>query len=140
MLKLPYGTGRKGRYGMKLQAKWGMDYDMHEDKCYKIPVCPLCEAPFGKIYDDDEYHCFSCGKIIEVDDPRMKEWIAEREGTKTELEDCFPAKVKMKNGEVIKMGCGGKKCMEVHYRKNPVTLKWEQMGGKCKKCGKRYIV
>ena len=125
---------------MKLKAIWGMDYDMREDKCYKRPVCPICEEPFGKIYDDNEYHCFSCGRIIEVDDPDMKKWIEDREEKKTEIEDCFPETVDLKNGEVMKMGCGGKKCMEVHYRRNPVTLEWEQMGGRCTKCGMRFIV
>lgn len=125
---------------MGLKAVWGNDYDWRTDKCYKAPLCPLCYAPFGKIADDNEYHCFSCGRIIEVNDPDMKKWIEDRKEKKVEMEDCFPNEVKMKDGETIKMGCGGKKCVKVTYHRNPVTLKWEQMGGQCTKCGMRFIV
>lgn len=125
---------------MSLKAVWGLDYDWRKDKCFKRPMCPVCDAPFGKIADDNEYHCFSCGRIIEVDDPDMKKWIADREGTKTEMHDCFPESIETEDGEVIKMGCGGKGCMKIYYHKNPVTLKWEEMGGKCEKCGVEFMV
>ena len=121
------------------KAIWGTDYDMHEDKCYKCPACPECREPVF-LYEDNKYHCVSCGKVVEVKDPKMLKWFEEREGTKIEMEDCFSEEVELKNGQKIKMGCGGKKCVEVHYRKNPVTLEWETMGGHCTKCDMKFIV
>ena len=61
---------------------------------------------------------------------RLIEWFKVREETKTEIEDCFPEEMG---------GCGGKKCMEVRYIRNPVTLEWQTAGGKCK-CGMSFIV
>lgn len=109
-----------------MKAVWGSDYDLHNDKCNKCPACPECREPIF-LYEDKQYHCVSCGKVVEVEDPKMLKWFEEREGTKTEMEDCF-------------LGCGGKKCVEVHYRKNRVTLEWQTMGGHCTKCGMKFMV
>ncbi len=122
-----------------MDAVWVSDYDMHEDKCYDCPGCPECKEPIGK-YEDEQYRCFSCGKVVEVTDPEMQKWFFDRSGTKTEMEDCFPSEIKMKNGEIMRMGCGGKKCVEVHYYKNPVTLKWQVAGGHCTKCNMKFMV
>jgi len=122
-----------------MKAVWGSDYDYIMDKCYPSPVCPECEEPIGK-KKDGLYHCFSCGKVVEVVDADMKEWFAEREGEKVEMEDCFPSEVKKKNGETVKMGCGGKKCVETHYIKNPVSKEWQTAYGTCTRCGMRFIV
>ena len=123
-----------------MKAIWGLDYDFREDKCYERPSCPECAEPIGKVGDDDNYYCYSCGKKVEVDDPKMLEWFKIRRETKVGITDCFPEKVEMKNGEIIKLGCGGKQCVETHYMRNPITLKWQVMGGKCKNCGMEYIV
>lgn len=122
-----------------MKAVWGTDYDFIMDECYKCPVCPKCEEPIGKM-KDGKYHCFSCGEVVEVVESDMKEYFAEREGEKVEMEDCFPSEVKMKNGETVKMGCGGKKCMETHYIKNPVSKEWQTAWGECTRCGRRFIV
>ena len=61
-----------------MKAVWGNDYDYIMDKCYPSPVCPECEEPIGK-KKDGLYHCFSCGKVVDVEDADMKEWFAERE-------------------------------------------------------------
>ncbi len=122
-----------------MDAVWVSDYDMHEDKCYKRPGCSECKEPVF-LYEDGKYHCVSCGKIVEVADNKMKNWYAEREETKVEMEDCFPSEIKMRNGQIMRMGCGGKKCVEVHYYKNPVTLKWQVAGGHCTKCNMKFMV
>ena len=110
----------------RLVAVWGTDYDAHEDACYDRPVCPECKEPFSL----SDHRCFACGRVVYVDDPSMYKWLEEREGSKTEMEDCWPEP----------MGCGGKACVETHYIKSPVTLDWHVAWGVCKKCGRRFIV
>lgn len=119
-----------------MKAIWGMDYDYQEDKCYQRPSCPECEEPIWK-YEDGWYHCFNCGKVVEVDNPEMVNWFKLREETKIKHEDC--RQIKSKDGKVLS-GCGGKKCMRITYRRNPVTLKWGAAYGICEKCGTRFIV
>ena len=109
-----------------MRAIWGEDYDYIMDKCYPTPVCPECEEPIGK-KKDGLYHCFSCGKVVEIADEDIKEWFAEREGEKIEMKDCV-------------LGCGGKKCVETHYVKNPVSKEWQTAWGVCTRCGRRFIV
>lgn len=111
-----------------MKAEWIVDYDMHEHKTYQCPGCRECYAPVFKM-EDGKYYCVFCGEEAEIDED-MIEYFEEREGTKTEMKDCFPEPI----------GCGGKACVEVQYRKNPVTLKWQTMGGKCNKCGMKFIV
>lgn len=111
-----------------MKAEWGVDYDLHTDSCYSHPVCPKCKEPIWK-RKDNKYHCFACGEAVEIQED-MIEWFKVREETKTEMEDCFPEEMG---------GCGGKKCMEVRYIRNPVTLEWQTAGGKCK-CGMSFIV
>ena len=108
-----------------MEAVWCMDYDYITDKCYNRPGCPECEVPIGK-FDDDKYHCFSCGKEIEVKDENIIRWFEERENSKIEFEDCS--------------SCHGKKCVETHYIKNKVTLEWQTAWGKCGNCGMQFIV
>lgn len=108
------------------KAEWITEYDMHMDKCYKCPGCDECYAPIFE-NEDGQYQCVSCGELFEVSEPKMIKYFEDRKGTKVEMEDCF-------------LGCGEKKCVEVHYRKNPVTLKWQCMGGVCTKCKMRFIV
>ena len=60
-----------------MKAIWWIDYDLHNDKTYNRPSCPECKVPIG-MADDGKYHCFSCGKVVEVDDPEMIEWFDER--------------------------------------------------------------
>lgn len=107
-----------------MKAIWDIDYDMQQDKCYDRPCCPECNAPIGK-YKDGLYHCYSCGEVVDVTNPDMINWLRVREETKTEYSDCV---------------CGGKNCMETHYTRNPITLKWQVMGGQCSKCGMRFMV
>lgn len=109
-------------------AVWGEDYDFIMDDTFKCPVCPECEEPIGKM-GDGKYHCFSCGKEVEIADEDIKGWFAEREGEKVEMEDC--------NG---RKGCGGKNCVETHYVKNPISKEWQQAWGECIRCGMRFIV
>lgn len=123
-------TIRKG-VKMELQAVWGMDYDFREDKCYKRPSCPECAEPIGQTGDDDSYYCYSCGKKVEVTDKEMQEWFRVRRETKVEISDCFPVMMK---------GCGGKKCVKAHYIRNPITLNWQLMGGRCEKCGMEFLI
>jgi len=118
-----------------MNAIWGTDYDLNEDKCYKLPCCPKCEAPIGR-YQDDEYRCFSCGRAIKVVDKDMKEWFKKREQTKVEMENC--PKIISKSGHVL--GCGGHFCVETHYIRNPITLRWQVAFGRCTKCGRRFVV
>lgn len=120
-----------------MKAEWISEYDMHTDSAYKCPGCRKCYAPVFKM-DDDKYHCCSCGEEAELDDD-MREYFGEREETKTEIQNCDKIEWDDKNGH-HSIGCGGKDCVEVHYKKNPVTLKWQAMGGKCSKCGTRFII
>ena len=120
-----------------MKSEWITDYDMHTDKCYKRPGCARCKEPIFKC-EDGKYHCVNCGRIVKPDD-EMLEWFKAREETKVEIEDCFPEYMDI-NGEKVKMGCGGRQCYEVHYRRNPITLEWQVAGGKCTKCGNRFIV
>lgn len=119
-----------------MKAIWVTDYDLTNDKCYKVPGCPECDEPIG-LYEDGKYYCYNCRKEVTVHDPEMVEWFRVRNETKVELQDCEV--LEDKNGNII-CGCGGKNCMEVYYRRNPITLKWQQAFGQCKRCGKRFIV
>lgn len=114
-------------------AVWGTDYDYITDECYKRPCCPECEEPIG--LDDGVYRCFSCGKEVEVNDPEMLEWLERRSKVKIVMRDCPEHEYKGK-----KMGCGGKRCVETHMMRNPVTLEWQERGGVCTRCGRRWIV
>lgn len=123
-----------------MRAIWGEDYDFLLDSVYRCPVCPKCEEPIGKM-KDGQYHCFSCGGVVEVWDADMKEWFEEREEEKVEMEDCLPDKVVCtRGGKEIKAGCGGKNCVETHYVKNPVSKEWQMAYGTCTRCGRRFIV
>ena len=122
-----------------MNAIWVMDYDMHTDKCYNTLGCPKCNDPIGKC-EDGEFRCFNCGKVVFVKDKTMLSWYNKRSETKTEYEDCFPEEVEMKNGEVVKMGCGGKGTVRVIYRRNPVTMEWQTAYGECTKCGLKFMV
>ncbi len=123
----------------KKSAVWVKTYDSRTDKSYDAPGCPDCMEPIGR-YGNGRFYCFSCGKEILMGNAEMFKWYQERRETKTEYEDCFPEDVKLKNGEKVKMGCGGKKCMLVRYRRNPVTMEWESAGGKCARCGMNFVV
>lgn len=118
-----------------MEAIWGTDYDYRTDAIYERPVCPECKEPIG-VDEDGKYHCYSCGEVVEVKDQSMIEWLEKRNETKVEYADCHI--FTSKNGATT--GCGGKGTVETHYMRNPVTLKWQIMGGRCKKCGMRYIV
>lgn len=120
-----------------MKAVWVIDYDFRADKCYNAPGCPECREPIGRMFGDGKYYCFSCGEEVEVTDSEMIEWLNIREETKTEYMDC--PKITTIDGNHTS-GCGGEKCVETHYRRNPVTLEWEVMGGHCSKCGMRFIV
>ena len=109
----------------RVTAIWGQDYDGREDKIYRCPVCPNCKTPFGKDTLGVE-RCYSCGRIVDVLDPEMIEWLKVRREIKKELQDCWK--------------CGGKECDEVILMRNPVTLKWQACGGHCKNCGMNWIV
>ena len=119
------------------KAKWLTDYDMHNDKCFDRPQCPECHAPIFE-HDEGEFRCISCNEQFELDE-KMIEWVRSRQGSKVEMQDCHDTPFEWK-GETIHTGCGGTKCVEVHYRKNPMTLEWQVAWGECKKCGMRFIV
>ena len=119
-------AGNNGVEGEAMKAKWIQDYDMRTDRIYARPGCPKCDAPIGR-EEDGTYLCYSCGKEVKVDDADMLRWFALRRATRTELEDDA-------------LGCGGKKCMETVYVRNPVTMKWQPAYGKCKQCGAKFIV
>ena len=119
------------------KAKWLTDYDMHNDKCFDRPQCPECYAPILE-HDEGEFRCISCGEQFELDE-KMIEWVRERQGSKVEMGDC-PAGEFEHKGKKIKLGCGGKGCVETHYIKNDITLEWQVAWGECKKCGRRFIV
>ena len=108
-----------------MTAKWGIDYDFHTDKIYKAPCCPECNVPIGES-EGGKYFCFSCGKAVNVEDKDMQDWFDVRSKTKVELKDCYK--------------CGEKKCMEITYVKNPVTLQWTQAYGRCRSCNTSFIV
>lgn len=112
----------------KKVAVWGKDYDLHDDQCYKRPVCPDCKAPFGRS-TDGKYYCYECGEEVTISDKDMLEWLKEYEERKVEMHDCTNI-----------FGCGGKGCMEVHYRKSPITKEWRTAWGVCTKCGAKFIV
>lgn len=119
------------------KAKWLTDYDMHNDKCFDRPQCPDCYAPILE-HDAGEFRCVSCGELFELDES-MTEWVRSRQGSKITFEDCPDYEFEFK-GEKIKMGCGGTGCVETHYIKNDVTLKWQVAWGVCKNCGRKFIV
>lgn len=107
------------------KAKWVLDYDFKDDKCYKCPGCKECMAPVRLSDDDGKYYCFSCGEEFELDDD-MKKWIEDRRGSKIEIEDCY--------------GCGGKNCHTVRFCKDPISLRWRAVSGECSECGVRWMV
>ena len=119
------------------KAQWRIDYDMHNDKCFDRPQCPECIAPVHE-YETNVFKYISCHEVIELDD-KMKEWVRDRAGEKIVMEDCPDFEFEH-DGETIKMGCGGKECVETHYIKNDITLKWQTAWGVCKNCGRRFIV
>ena len=118
-----------------MEAVWIMDYDYHTDKTYNRPGCPECNEPIGKD-DDRKYHCFSCGKVVDVDDPEMVEWFRIRDETRTEVGECHV--FTCKDGSTY--GCGCKDSYVTNYVRNPVTLEWQAAYGGCKNCGIRFIV
>ena len=77
-------------------------------------------------------------ELFELDES-MIEWVRSRSGSKVEMQDCPDIEFEFK-GEKIKMGCGGKGCVETYYIKNHVTLKWQVAWGVCKNCGRKFIV
>ncbi len=115
------------------KATWVLDYDYRTDKCYKRPGCAECEEPIGED-DDGTYRCYNCGEEV-TPDKHMLKWFKDRDETKTEMWNC----VKLDRDSPVN-GCGGKKCVEVHFVRNPVNMKWEVAGGKCSKCGRTWIV
>ena len=117
-----------------MNAVWVTDYDFRTNKCFKRPGCPKCKEPAFE-YEEGVYRCVSCGEVVDIVNNKMKKWIADRKETKTEYQDCPKWEHEGKT-----FGCGGEKTMEVHYMRNPVTLKWQSMGGCCKNCGMRWLV
>lgn len=124
---------------MQLKATWQLDYDYINDKCFKRPSCPKCGEEHGCVpilpNDKGEYRCINCQEIVELDE-KQKQWIDERTGSKVEMSDCFPDK----EIDGIRLGCGGKNCVESIYIKNDVTLQWQLATSVCRKCGRRIIV
>lgn len=114
-----------------MKAIWGSDYDFRNDKIYRCPCCPECNEPIGEY--EDGYRCFSCQKKTELDED-MKEWFAERSGTKVEYTDCTIFTFKDKR-ESHTIGCGGKDTYKNVYVRDKVTKKWRWAWGKCEKCG-----
>lgn len=110
------------------KAIWVEDYDYKTDSIYTAVGCPYCEERLLK--GDEGYYCPCCGNDIEVDDKDMIKWLEDREETKVELGECHKELG----------GCGGKDTSETHYRRNPVTMKWEVAWGVCRQCGRRFIV
>lgn len=108
-----------------MKAVWVMDYDHTEDKTYYRPGCPECQAPVGKDIDD-EYHCYSCGKVVSVEDPERVRWFAEMSDTMTEMSKCWR--------------CGRDNALKTLYIRNPVSRKWQAASGECRECGMRFIV
>lgn len=120
-----------------MEAVWGVDYDIHSDKCYQCPCCPECREPIG-LAEDGKYHCYDCREIVEVKDPKMIEWLQLSRETKVEMQDC--EQIFTKDGQHLS-GCGGKNCVRVVYRRNPIDFnKWDCAYGRCEKCGSRFIV
>lgn len=107
-----------------MKAEWIVEYDLQTDSTYRCPGCVKCYAPVFKM-TDGKYRCVSCRERAELDD-EMKAFLEEREETKVEMSGCI--------------SCGGKMCVEIHYRKNPVTMKWQVAYGGCRACGSRFIV
>lgn len=120
----------------ELKAVWITDYDYRTDKTYKRPGCPDCEEAIGRFRN--VYKCYNCGAAVEVEDEEMKVWFSVREEKKKEFHDCI--RHKPINGVSKAIGCGGKKCVETIYTRNPVTLKWQAAYGKCLRCGMSFMV
>ena len=124
-----------------MEAIWDTDYDFFveegEDGSFQRPMCPICHEPIGKIGEDgdDSYRCYNCYEVVEVNDEKMKEWFADREGIKTEIHECH--KLDIGDGKTI--GCG-EMTMEYHYYKDSRTGDWKLGGGQCKNCGTWFIV
>ena len=118
-----------------MQAIWYKDYDSRTDKLYTRPCCPECREPIGKL-PGGGYRCYSCGEIVQVKSKKMKDWFKAREETKTELDDCHV----LTPPDGLTIGCGGKNCVEIYYRRNNATLEWQAVSGKCTKCGLRWLV
>lgn len=117
-----------------MKAEWILDYDYQTDKTYNRPGCPECNAPIFPD-EDGKYVCMSCGEEYAVDES-MRKWIEERSGEKIEMRDC--KKYELGDGKTV--GCGGKGCVETHYVRNNVTMKWRMAWGECTKCGMRFMV
>ena len=119
------------------KAVWATDYDMHTDSCFQRPCCPECRDPLF-LREDGKFHCINCGKAA-MPDSQMIAWMEKRRETKVEMQDCPDYEFEFK-GKKIKMGCGGKDCVEVHFVRNDVTLDWQYAWSICKNCGIRTIV
>lgn len=108
---------------------WREDYDLHSDKCYKLPCCEECSMMHGAVpvvlRDDGMCECVNCHRIGKPDKKQLK-WLKDRQGTKIlENEYCFSCK---------------QNAVTVHQFKNPVTKKWQTAWGKCNNCGSHFIV
>lgn len=116
--------------GEDMDAIWKSDYDMTTDTLYKRPSCPVCAKEYGcvPLYRIDNKRiarCVNCRKDFMIDE-NMEKWFDDHEGYKEEMVDC--------------MMCETHASFRMHYRKNPVTLKWQEMGGECEVCGCRVLV
>ena len=119
------------------KAVWATDYDYRTDTCFQRPCCPECKDPIF-LRNGGKYKCINCGKVV-VPDSKMIKWMEERSETKVEIEDCPDFSVEHE-GKKIKMGCGGKACVEAHYIRNEVTMEWQYAWSICRQCGMRTIV
>lgn len=120
------------RYGGKnecvhaKEAVKGMEYDMHSDSCFTVPECPDCGCPLF-IEEDDigkTVEC-GCGEMVKIPDADWtRKYVEDFTGEYTEECECL-------NEE-----CNG--VMKVYRRK--YNGNWITAGGKCEKCGFRFIV
>lgn len=105
------------------KAVWLEQYDWRSNKIYLRPCCPDCGEPI--IYSGSKYVCMLCKEPVQVDD-KMKEYISKVSEVKIDWQNCLK--------------CGNKNCVETYYHRNPVTMEWETVHGKCVECGCRFIV
>lgn len=104
---------------------WDIDYDMQTDSIFEVPTCPVCNADKQLVpymIDFNCGHCGNCGAKINLNGEKIKKYIEENFGEKTEEEKCFK--------------CGG--VMKIHYYKH--MGEWRTGGGACEACGMRFIV
>lgn len=110
---------------LEYEPAWDIDYDYQKDEIIDVPTCPVCNGDKEQMpymIDFSCGRCGNCGAKINLTGAKIKKYIEDNTGEKTEEETCIK--------------CGG--VMKIYsYKRNG---EWRTGHGGCDSCGFRFIV